>query len=101
MSDAAARCTRKLRIFGVVQGVGYRVAFCTEAARLGVTGWVRNRLDGSVEALVQADAATLDRLTQWAHKGPRLAAVSHVDSTDANAEEAAQRFAGIETLPTR
>ena len=101
MSDATARSTRKLRIFGKVQGVGYRAAFCAEATRLGVTGWVRNRLDGSVEALVQADPGSLDRLTQWAHKGPRLAAVSHVDSSDAGADEAAQRFPGIETLPTR
>jgi acylphosphatase len=101
MTEPGAIVTRKLRIFGKVQGVGYRAAFCAEAARLGVTGWVRNRLDGSVEALVQADAATLDRLTQWAHKGPRIAAVSHVDVTEASADEAMQRFTGIDMLPTR
>ncbi|MDX2219985.1 MAG: acylphosphatase [Burkholderiales bacterium] len=101
MTERAATITRKLRIFGKVQGVGYRAAFCDEATRQGVTGWVRNRLDGSVEALVQADATTLDRLTQWARKGPRLAAVSHVDVTEASADEAMQRFNGIDTLPTR
>ncbi len=101
MSDPGSVVTRKLRIFGKVQGVGYRAAFCEEALRHGVSGWVRNRLDGSVEALVRADGATLERLIQWARKGPRLAAVSHIDVTEPSADEAMQRFAGIETLPTR
>jgi acylphosphatase len=98
MSDVA---TRRLRIFGRVQGVGYRAAFCAEAERLGVAGWVRNRLDGSVEALVQGDAAALDRLALWARKGPRLAAVSTIAVTDGTRAEQATRFAGVVTHPTQ
>jgi acylphosphatase len=63
---------------GRVQGVGYRDALRREATRLGVTGWVRNRHDGSVEALVQGEAALVDQIIAWARLGPRLAAVVQV-----------------------
>lgn len=51
---------------------------CAEARRLGVTGWVRNRRDGSVEAVVQGDAAALDALIAWAGQGPPAARVTDV-----------------------
>ena len=59
-----------LFITGGVQGVGYRYGLCVEARRLGVTGWVRNRADGSVEAIVEGPAASLRALIEWAHRGP-------------------------------
>jgi len=70
--------SRRLTITGRVQGVGYRDAMRREAAALGVRGWVRNRRDGSVEALLQGDEAALEALVAWARRGPRGAHVSAV-----------------------
>jgi acylphosphatase len=70
--------TRHLSIRGRVQGVGYRDALCRQAERLGVRGWVRNRVDGSVEALAQGSAAALDALVAWARRGPPMASVSEL-----------------------
>ncbi|HWA37382.1 MAG TPA: acylphosphatase [Burkholderiales bacterium] len=72
--------TRRLRIRGRVQGVGYREALRTEAEHLGLRGWVRNRADGSVEALVQGLPAALDGIAAWARRGPPLAQVETVQT---------------------
>lgn len=63
-----------------MQGVGYREAMCREAERLGVAGWVRNRADGSVEALAQGSDAGLAALLAWARRGPPAARVERVES---------------------
>jgi len=65
-------------ITGRVQGVGFRYAMCVEARRLGLAGWVRNRTDGSVEAVAVGDEAPLQLLSQWAHRGPPASAVQRV-----------------------
>lgn len=70
--------TRHLRISGRVQGVCYRASMTEEATRLGLQGWVRNRHDGSVEALAQGPASAVQALIDWAHQGPRLARVDKV-----------------------
>lgn len=75
--------TIQLRITGRVQGVGYREALRSEAARLGVTGWVRNRADGSVEALVQGSGAALAQLLAWARRGPPAARVEQIATSSA------------------
>ena len=62
-----------LAIHGRVQGVGYRDAAVQAAFTIGVTGWVRNRSDGTVEAQVQGDAAAVDRFVEWCKRGPPLA----------------------------
>ena len=49
-----------------------------EAERLGVTGWVRNRRDGTVEAVVAGGAAAVTEIVQWAHRGPPAAQVTRV-----------------------
>lgn len=62
-----------------MQGVGFRDALRAEASRLGVRGWVRNRTDGSVEALVQGEAGAVERLIEWARRGPALARVTALE----------------------
>lgn len=69
---------RHLRITGRVQGVGYRAGLAREASALSLRGWVRNRLDGSVEALVAGDPAAVEGLLSWARRGPGLARVDAV-----------------------
>ncbi|MBK7564415.1 MAG: acylphosphatase [Propionivibrio sp.] len=71
--------TRHLSIHGRVQGVGFRWALSAEAKALGLRGWVRNRNDGSVEALVLGPPE-VETLTAWAHHGPSTAIVARVVS---------------------
>ena len=78
--------TQQNRVRGRVQGVGFREALRAEALRLGVGGWVRNRADGSVEALLQGNDAAVDRLIAWAQRGPPLAQVHKVDVSAAEPE---------------
>jgi acylphosphatase len=87
--------TRRLSIRGRVQGVGYREAMRREARRLGVTGWVRNRHDGSVEAVVQGTPEAVDALMQWVHQGPPLAVVLRVEAMPADGT-----FAQFDRAPT-
>ncbi len=68
-----------VRIRGRVHGVGYRDWMVAEATRLGVQGWVRNRADGSVEALVAGDPAAVGALLTACRAGPPLARVDQID----------------------
>jgi len=72
---------RRLVIHGLVQGVGFRHATRSAAQRLGLRGWVRNRADGSVEAVAVGDDEQLDALQRWARRGPPAARVESVDAT--------------------
>ncbi len=71
--------TRHLVIRGRVQGVWYRESMRQEAERLGVVGWVRNRRDGTVEAMLQGEAAQVEALIAWAWQGPPAAEVEAID----------------------
>jgi acylphosphatase len=68
-----------------------------EAARLGLTGWVRNRRDGSVEALAQGSDAAVVALTAWARHGPAGARVAEVQVASAETDTA---LASFEQRPT-
>lgn len=89
--------TRHLRIEGRVQGVCYRASMADAARRLGVAGWVRNRADGSVEALVQGAPEAVQALVDWAHRGPERA---QVDAVRATAVADAPRHDGFEQRAT-
>lgn len=81
-----------LRITGRVQGVGYRWNLARQAEALGLAGWVRNRVDGSVEALVQGPAPAVQTLIDWARRGPELAQVQGVEATVATGDDSLQGF---------
>lgn len=87
-----------LRIEGRVQGVCFRASLQAEAKRLQLTGWVRNRRDGTVEALVRGPAAAVEALEAWAHTGPPGATVSAVLVSEA--DPAAPLPAAFERHPT-
>ena len=88
--------TRRLRMHGRVQGVWFRESMRQKAEELGVVGWVRNRMDGTVEAVVQGPFEAVDAITAWARRGPEAAQVTHVDI----AEESAPPFAAFEKKST-
>jgi acylphosphatase len=69
---------KNLRITGRVQGVGFREAMVERANQLGVRGWVRNRSDGSVEAVIAGEEAQVRAMVDWAHRGPAGAQVESV-----------------------
>jgi len=76
---------RLLRIHGRVQGVGYRESMRQEAVRLQLSGWVRNRRDGSVEALVCGSAMQVELIVVWARQGPRFSTVEQVTVAETEA----------------
>ncbi|MDQ3261106.1 MAG: acylphosphatase [Pseudomonadota bacterium] len=71
--------TKHFTIHGKVQGVGFRAAMYREAIRFNVTGWVRNRHDGTVEAVLQGPEKSVAGMLAWARHGPRGARVDQVD----------------------
>ncbi|MFQ5645369.1 MAG: acylphosphatase [bacterium] len=64
---------------GLVQGVCFRAYMREEASRLGVSGWVRNRADGLVEAVVEGDKAAVEQLLKWCEKGSPYSRVNSVE----------------------
>jgi acylphosphatase len=89
--------TQKLRIRGLVQGVGYRYALRDEAQRRGVAGWVRNRTDGSVEAVLQGSPERVAELIAWTRRGPPA---SRVDDVQIESPDHEPEHAGFELRPT-
>lgn len=91
--------TLHVRISGRVQGVGYRDALRTKALACGVTGWVRNRRDGSVEAVIQGEPGALETLLAWARRGPPAARVADVQAGPAPREHD-RPYSGFDWLPS-
>lgn len=84
----------RLLIHGRVHGVGFRAFVEREARERGVEGWVRNRRDGSVEAVMASDELTLDEMIEVCGRGPAVARVDWLDIEEAVADDVAKRAAG-------
>jgi acylphosphatase len=86
---------RHLVVTGLVQGVGYRYSMVAAARRFDIAGWVRNRRDGSVEAMIAGNMNAVAAMIDWARHGPAGAEVTHVA-----VELGSGEFAEFEQLPT-
>jgi len=95
MGETATR-TVHVRVEGRVQGVGYRAFVERQAGDLGLLGWVRNRRDGSVEAVLQGSADAVEHMLALCRKGPAAAKVDRVEIIG----EGAGAFADFEVRPT-
>ena len=69
---------RRIVISGRVHGVGYRDWMVATAQRLGVSGWVRNRRDGAVEALLDGETSAVEEMLHACRRGPQAAEVSSI-----------------------
>lgn len=96
LPTAADPALRHLIISGKVQGVYYRASMVEEAQRLGVRGWVRNRHDGTVEAMLAGNSEAVASLIAWARKGPAAARVDHI-MVELGAEEGFDNFEARDT----
>jgi acylphosphatase len=83
---------RRVVVHGRVQGVWFRESTRREADSVGVSGWVRNNADGTVEAWFEGDADPVDALVMYVRRGPRRASVERVEVF----EEEPAGFAGFE-----
>ena len=85
--------TYHVKVFGLVQGVGFRLAAARQAHALKVTGWVCNLEDGSIEAKVQGTSQPIDEMLQWFNFGSRHAKVSRLEIEKIDTD---QRFEGFQ-----
>jgi acylphosphatase len=97
MSGESDVRTVRVRVAGRVQGVGYRYWTEDAAVELGLRGWVRNRRDGSVEALFSGNAEMVNEMLRRCHQGPRAAVV---DAVEVLKEEGGVAPSGFNMLPT-
>jgi acylphosphatase len=79
MVTTVEKTRARLKIAGRVQGVYYRASTVQQAQILGLTGWVMNCADGSVEAVAEGARPKLEELIAWCHQGPDGARVNQVD----------------------
>ena len=81
-----------LVVVGRVQGVAFRARAVEEASRLGLAGWVRNRMDGTVEARAEGAPGDVQTFVSWCRHGPPLAKVENVQVTEVPATELERGF---------
>jgi acylphosphatase len=77
--DDVSRIRRRVTVSGRVQGVWFRESCREHAVGAGVTGWIRNRADGRVEAVLEGPEAAVARVVAWCQEGPERARVDRVD----------------------
>ena len=82
----------QLNITGVVQGVWFRKLAKEKADELGLTGWVKNQTDGSVQANAQGDNAPVEQFITWCYKGPDNAIVTGVETLDLSIDSSENDF---------
>lgn len=90
----SARVIRHVMVHGRVQGVGFRAFVAHEAYRRGIEGWVRNRRDGSVEAVFAADAGMVEAMIEACRVGPLGARVDALYQRDGTEDELKLRRPG-------
>ena len=90
------RIARRVTISGRVQGVGFRYALADEARVRNLGGWVRNRRDGTVEALLNGPEAEVEAVIEWARHGPPAARVASIAVDPATSD--ATEFDIVSTL---
>ncbi|MFF7215801.1 acylphosphatase [Streptomyces sp. NPDC008238] len=87
---------RRVVVSGDVQGVYFRDTCRMTAAGTGVAGWVRNRPDGTVEAVFEGPSGAVDEMVAWSHEGSPLSVVDRVEVVD----EEPEGLTGFEVRPT-
>jgi acylphosphatase len=85
----------RVKVFGEVQNVGFRAMTRHRARKLGVSGWVKNNDDGTVEALFQGTQETVDDMVDWCRKGPPT---SYVERIEISEEPDAEKFKGFDII---
>ena len=85
---------KRVQVHGRVQGVFFRETARRLAAQRGITGWIRNAPDGTVEAVFEGEPEAVERLVAFCREGPRGAVVEHVDVADEEPE-------GLESFAVR
>ena len=80
------KITKHLIAHGRVQGVNYRESMRIRAQRLNVTGWVRNRTGGAVEAMLQGSPEDVSRMLEWCRRGPPSAHVTSLEVSEASGD---------------
>lgn len=84
-----------IKIFGDVQGVGFRSLAQHRAKKLGVNGWVRNNQDGTVEAVFEGEDSAVDDMIEWCKQGPPT---SHVEKIETSEEKFYDEFKSFEII---
>jgi acylphosphatase len=99
VSDEAAEVTQRLQavVHGRVQGVSFRYYTAQRANALELSGWVRNRWDGTVETVAEGPRTKLDKFVVWLHRGPSAA---RVDKVDCAWDDATGEFTGFRITRT-
>jgi acylphosphatase len=78
--DPEMTCRRRVVVHGRVQGVGFRMACARRASARGLSGWVRNRADGTVEAVFEGEPPEVEELVAWCSDGPQMSKVTGIET---------------------